>query len=45
MSRWAYYNEFDSYAAEWLRNRIKAGHIAPGVVDERKSSSGPQPGK
>ncbi|WP_395652539.1 DNA cytosine methyltransferase [Brevundimonas sp.] len=31
----AYYNEFDKYAAQWLRNLIAAGHIAPGVVDER----------
>ena len=31
----AYYNEIDPYAAQWLRNLIKAGHIAPGVVDER----------
>ncbi|SOD41368.1 DNA cytosine methyltransferase [Nitrosovibrio sp. Nv4] len=31
----AYYNEFDPIAAEWLRNLIKAGHIAPGDVDER----------
>ena len=31
----AYYNEFDPFAAEWLRNLIKAGHIAPGDVDER----------
>lgn len=31
----AYYNENDPYAAEWLRNLIKAGHIAPGEVDER----------
>lgn len=31
----AYYNEFDPYAAQWLRNLIAAGHIAPGVVDER----------
>jgi hypothetical protein len=31
----AYYNEFDAYAAEWLRNLIAAGHIAPGDVDER----------
>ena len=31
----AYYNEFDPYAAEWLRNLITAGHIAPGDVDER----------
>lgn len=32
---WAYYNEFDPYAAQWLRNLIAAGHIAPGEVDER----------
>ena len=31
----AYYNEIDPFAAQWLRNLIKAGHIAPGVVDER----------
>jgi DNA (cytosine-5)-methyltransferase 1 len=31
----AYYNEIDPYAAKWLRNLIKAGYIAPGVVDER----------
>ena len=31
----AYYNEIDPYAAQWLRNLITAGHIAPGVVDER----------
>jgi len=31
----AYYNEHDAYAAQWLRNLIAAGHIAPGVVDER----------
>ncbi|MDH1815667.1 DNA cytosine methyltransferase [Comamonas aquatica] len=31
----AYYNEFDPYAAQWLRNLIAAGHIADGVVDER----------
>jgi DNA (cytosine-5)-methyltransferase 1 len=31
----AYYNEIDPFAAEWLRNLIKAGHIADGVVDER----------
>ena len=31
----AYYNEWDSYAAQWLRNLISAGHIAPGDVDER----------
>ncbi|MDH7786357.1 DNA (cytosine-5)-methyltransferase 1 [Ochrobactrum sp. 19YEA23] len=31
----AYYNEFDPKAAAWLRELIKAGHIAPGDVDER----------
>ena len=31
----AYYNEHDPYAAQWLRNLITAGHIAPGDVDER----------
>ena len=31
----AYYNENDPYAAEWLRNLIRAGHIALGEVDER----------
>jgi DNA (cytosine-5)-methyltransferase 1 len=31
----AYYNEIDPFAAAWLRELIKAGHIAPGVVDER----------
>ena len=31
----AYYNEHDKYAAQWLRNLIAAGEIAPGVVDER----------
>ena len=31
----AYYNEIDEYAAQWLRNLIKAGHIAPGDVDTR----------
>jgi DNA (cytosine-5)-methyltransferase 1 len=30
-----YYNEFDPYAAAWLRNLIAAGHIAPGEVDTR----------
>lgn len=29
----AYYNEIDPFAAEWLRELIKAGHIAPGEVD------------
>src|SRR5262245_20693716 len=31
----AYYNENDKYAAQWLRNLVAAGHIAPGDVDER----------
>ncbi|EOF7293979.1 DNA cytosine methyltransferase [Enterobacter hormaechei] len=31
----AYYNEFDPFAAQWLRNLIAGGHIAPGEVDER----------
>lgn len=31
----AYYNEFDPKAAAWLRELIKAGHIAAGDVDER----------
>jgi DNA (cytosine-5)-methyltransferase 1 len=30
-----FYNEIDEYAAQWLRNLIAAGHIAPGVVDTR----------
>jgi DNA (cytosine-5)-methyltransferase 1 len=31
----AWYNEIEPFAAETLRNLIKTGHIAPGVVDER----------
>jgi len=31
----AYYNEINPYAAQWIRNLIDAGHIAPGIVDER----------
>lgn len=31
----SYYNEIDKNAAAWLRNLIAAGHIAPGIVDER----------
>jgi len=31
----AYYNEIEPYAAEWLRNLIKAGHIPHGEVDTR----------
>jgi len=30
-----YYNEFDPYAAQWLRNLIEAGHIPKGEVDSR----------
>jgi DNA (cytosine-5)-methyltransferase 1 len=30
-----YYNEFDPYAAQWLRNLITAGLIPAGWVDER----------
>ena len=29
----AYYNEIDPFAAEWLRELNKAGHIATGEVD------------
>lgn len=35
MKKWAYYNEWDAYSAQWIRNLIKAGHIADGEVDER----------
>lgn len=31
----AFYNEIDPFAAEWLRNLIKAGEIPIGEVDER----------
>ncbi len=31
----AYYNEFDPFAAQWLRNLIAAGLIPDGDVDER----------
>lgn len=31
----AYYNEFDKKSAAWLRELIKQGHIASGIVDER----------
>lgn len=33
--KWAYYNEFDPAAAEWLRQLIKLGEIMDGEVDER----------
>jgi DNA (cytosine-5)-methyltransferase 1 len=31
----AAYQRIDPFAAQWLRNLIAAGHIAPGEVDER----------
>lgn len=31
----AYYNEHNKFAAQWLRNLIAAGEIAPGDVDDR----------
>lgn len=31
----AYYNEFDPFAAAWLRNLIRENLIDPGDVDER----------
>ena len=31
----AYYNEWDKNAAAWLRELIKQGLIADGIVDER----------
>ena len=30
-----FYNEIDAYPAQWMRNLIKAGHIANGTVVER----------
>ena len=39
----AYYNEFDAYAAQWLRNLITGGYIAPGDVDERSIKSAIKP--
>ena len=38
MKKWAYYNEFDLNAAEWLRQLIKLGAIMDGEVDERSIS-------
>lgn len=35
MSAWAYYNEIDDYAADWIENLIRAGVVAPGIVDRR----------
>ena len=31
----AYYNEIEPFAAQWLRNLIANGYIAPGEVDDR----------
>lgn len=28
------YNEIDKYAAQWIRNLVEAGHVAPGEVEE-----------
>ena len=39
----AYYNEIDPFSAQWLRNLIAGGLIAPGEVDER-SIEDVQPG-
>ena len=33
--KWAYYNEIDPFAAQWLKNLISAGHLPDGEVDER----------
>ena len=35
MAGGAYFNEFDPYAAEWLRELMRAGCITEGEVDER----------
>lgn len=35
MKKWAYYNEHDKFAAAWIRELMKAGHIMEGEVDER----------
>lgn len=34
----AFYNEHDPFAAQWLRELVAAGHVAPGDVDERDIS-------
>lgn len=31
----AYYNEWEWYPAQWIRNLAAAGHVADGTVDER----------
>ena len=33
--RGAFYNEWERYPAQWIRNLAAAGHVAEGVVDER----------
>ena len=38
IQHYAYYSEHDPYAARWLINLIGAGHIAPGIVDQRSIS-------
>lgn len=35
VTKGAYYNEIDPFAAEWLRRLMIFGHIAPGEIDER----------
>jgi hypothetical protein len=30
-----YYNDYDPYCAEWLRNLIEVGLIQPGTIDHR----------
>ncbi|HHX8590847.1 TPA: DNA cytosine methyltransferase [Vibrio alginolyticus] len=35
MSNWAYYNEIDPFAAQWLENLMSKNLIAQGVVDKR----------
>lgn len=35
MKKWHYYNEIDPYAAEWIGNLIKKGHVPDGEVDTR----------
>lgn len=31
----AFYNEWERYPAQWIRNLVAAGHVADGTVDER----------
>lgn len=35
MKSWAYYNEINPFAVQWLKNAIKENVICPGEVDER----------